>query len=219
MVLILFVISHRFNLKKTPKNTQEYGISSPVWGHSLSTYEKFSTEPRFLNPVSFSENFAYVLNEWSFHQLSHVHKWQSILMIWFHFIGYSEQWQLNGRGGGGRGGAHKSIFSWRCFSWGWVGFWHDVFQTTAFHWFQQSCITIETSMFDNFLNSLIFLLKLNVIEMNQSIDKISRVIDSSFFCSHHLRLVLWKLWFAVDVYSRKMSVNFQTAWVGHLASN
>ena len=96
MVLILFVISHRFNLKKTPKNTQEYGISSPVWGHSLSTYEKFSTEPRFLNPVSFSENFAYVLNEWSFHQLNHVHKWQSILMIWFHFIGYSEQWQLRG---------------------------------------------------------------------------------------------------------------------------
>ena len=50
----------------------------PIWDYSFSTYAKFSEKLIFLTPlirtrtckyrkinVSFSENFAYVLNEWS----------------------------------------------------------------------------------------------------------------------------------------------------------
>ena len=69
-------------------------------------------------------------------------------------------------------------------------------------------------MFNELLNPLTFLLKLNTIDMYQSMNKVDKMTETFAFSI----VTIFRSLYEMDVYLRQMSVYFHISWVRNTES-
>ena len=69
-------------------------------------------------------------------------------------------------------------------------------------------------MFNELLNPLTFLLKLNTIDMYQSMNKVDKMTETFAFSI----VTIFRSVYEMDVYLRQMSVYFHISWVRNTES-